>query len=255
MLQNWLNEQTGGLLKEQVSGVEMDARTLMALATTIYFKAPWTNTFSKDATEKDVFHAADGDLTVDFMRKSSSQSYYWGEKFSAVSLPLESNGAMWFLLPEEGTSPEELLSDGEAMEFLLFHYGSGGTTDQDWHNQKYLTVHLSVPKFDVASDLDLIPGLKALGVTDVFDYAVSDFTPMTEDTDGIYVSEAKHAARVKIDEEGCEAAAYTILMMRAGGMMPPEEEIDFALDRPFLFAVTGADGLPLFAGVVNTPVE
>ena len=162
---------------------------------------------------------------------------------------------MWFLLPDDGITPEELLGDDEAMEFLLFHNGSGGTADQDWSNQKYLTVHLSVPKFDVASDLDLIPGLQKLGVTDVFDDTVSDFTPMTSDTDEVYVSEAKHAARVKIDEEGCEAAAYTVLMMRAGAAMPPEEEIDFTLDRPFLFAVTGSDGLPLFVGVVNAPVE
>ncbi len=30
--------------------------------------------------------------------------------------------------------------------------------------------------------------------------------------------------------------------------MPPEEEVDFTLDRPFLFVITGEDGLPLFVG-------
>ena len=37
--------------------------------------------------------------------------------------------------------------------------------------------------------------------------------------------------------------------------MPPDEEIDFILDKPFLFAITGYDGLPLFVGVVNQPVS
>lgn len=252
LLQDWLNEQTGGLLKEQASAVRMDAQTLMAIATAVYFKAPWTDPFSENATEKDVFHAPGGDVTTDFMRKSSTQCYYWGEKFSAISLPLENDGAMWLLLPKEGTSPEELLGDGEAMEFLLFRRGNSGT---EWSNQKRLTVYLSVPKFDVASDLNLIPGLKAMGVTDVFDHTVSDFTPMTGDVGEVCVSEAKHAARVKIDEAGCEAAAYTVLAIRAMALMPPAEEIDFILDRPFLFAVTGADGLPLFVGVVSTPTE
>ena len=32
-----------------------------------------------------------------------------------------------------------------------------------------------------------------------------------------------------------------------------EQEIDFILDRPFLFAITSQDGLPLFVGVVNQP--
>lgn len=43
------------------------------------------------------------------------------------------------------------------------------------------------------------------------------------------------------------------VMMMAGAAAPPEEEMDFVLDRPFLFAITGADGLPLFVGVVNRP--
>ena len=34
----------------------------------------------------------------------------------------------------------------------------------------------------------------------------------------------------------------------------PEEEVDFVLDRPFLFAITGVDNLPLFVGLVNRPV-
>ena len=247
MLQSWLNEQTGGLLSELASGIEMDARTLLALAMTIYFKAPWSNKFSDSMTDQQLFHAEDEDITVDFMHRHKAQSYFWGDNFSAVSLELENNGAMWFLLPDEGVTPMELLDDSQAMEFLL------GGDQYGWESTKFLTVNLSVPKFDVVSDMDLIPGLRALGITDVFDYTVSDFTPMTADTDEIYVSQAKHAARVKIDEEGCEAAAYTVLMMSAGSAMPPDEEIDFTLDRPFLFCVTGAEGIPLFVGTVNTP--
>ena len=58
---------------------------------------------------------------------------------------------------------------------------------------------------------------------------------------------------MKVDEEGCEAAAYTVVMVEAGGAMPPDDEVDFTLDRPFLFAVTGDSDLPLFTGVVNQP--
>jgi len=38
-----------------------------------------------------------------------------------------------------------------------------------------------------------------------------------------------------------------------GSAMPPSEEVDFVADRPFLFVITGRDGLPLFVGVVNQP--
>ena len=42
-------------------------------------------------------------------------------------------------------------------------------------------------------------------------------------------------------------------MLYAGASRPPEEEVYFTLDRPFLFCVTGAQNLPLFVGIVNQP--
>ena len=243
-LQSWLNEQTGGLLEEQAGGVALDADTILALAATIYFRAKWSNEFSENRTDKQTFHGKTGDISCDFMHQSGSRTYFWGEKFSAVAQPMENAGSMWFLLPDEGVSVDELLADGQAMEFLL--------ADEEWTDSKPLTVNLAVPKFDVASDVSLTEGLRALGVTDVFDGAVSDFSPLTADVDGIYVSQAEHAARVTIDEKGCTAAAYTVMAM-AGSAMPPAEEIDFTLDRPFVFAITSRDGLPLFVGVVNQP--
>jgi len=34
--------------------------------------------------------------------------------------------------------------------------------------------------------------------------------------------------------------------------MPPDDIIDFVLDRPFVFAIT-SDQLPLFVGTLNMP--
>ena len=241
-LRDWLDEQTGGLLREQAAGLHLDAQTVLALATTLYFKARWNSEFNGNATAPQLFHGVNGDTQTDFMHQTHGNTYYWGERFSAVAQGLQSDGAMWFLLPDEGVTPEALLTDDEAVAFLT---GS----KYDWENQKHLLVNLSVPKFDVSADLGLIDGLKALGVTDVFDARRSDFSPLT-DLDGVYVSQAQHAARVKIDEEGVEAASYAV-MTAVGAAMPPDEEVDLTLDRPFLFVITGADSLPLFVGIVN----
>lgn len=243
-LQSWLNEQTGGLLEEQAAQIELDAETILALATTIYFRAKWSSEFNGERTEEKTFHAPGGDVTCAFMHQGGSDTYYWGEKFSAISKRFMDTESMWFILPDEGVTPEDLLADQETMDFLL--------KKEMWENNKFLIVNKSIPKFDVTSQLDLRGGLQALGITDVFDDKVSDFSPMTEDTDAIYLSQAKHDARVTIDEEGCTAAAYTVMAM-TGSSMPPKEEVDFVLDRPFIFAITGYDGLPLFVGIVNTP--
>lgn len=244
-MQDWINQQTGGLLKEQASQLEMDKETVLTICSTVQFNAKWNNEFSKSKTERGTFKTPDGEKTCKFMCQSRNQTYYWGDKFAAVSKSFETTGEMWFILPDEGISPEELLNDGQVMEFMF-------SEKSEWENNKYLEVNMTVPKFDVASDMDLTEAFKALGVEDVFDWQKSDFTPMTDDTGGIIVSKVNHAARVMIDEEGCTAVAYTA-MVGYGAAAPPDEEVDFVLDRPFIFVITGMTGMPVFVGIVNYP--
>lgn len=81
----------------------------------------------------------------------------------------------------------------------------------------------SVPKFDVSSDLELTDALKALGVTDVFDFDKSDFSPLIDEEkfdESVAVTKVQHAARVKIDEKGCEAAAFTAVRADAQSAAP-----------------------------------
>lgn len=244
-LQGWLNEQTGGLLEEQVKSVEMSAETILAIAATVYYKAAWRNEFRADRNTQDIFHGAAGDVTCEFMHQSRTDTYYWGEKFSTIRRGMEAQGgAMWFILPDEGYTPDDLLADEQAMRFIV--------DKGDWENSKHLIVNQAIPKFDVTAQIDLREGLQALGITDVFDPAISDFTPMTTDRDDIFLSKARHDARVVIDEEGVEAAAFTVLMATTSSA-PPEEKVDFVADRPFLFVITGENDLPLFVGVVNQP--
>ena len=244
MLRNWMNENTGNLLSDQIQDLELDSDVILALVSTLYYKAGWANTFSDARTSPDVFHTPGGDVTVDFMHESSEQTYYWGDHFSAVYLSLAESGRMWFLLPDEDSSVDELL-EGDALNLI--------TDPASWENRKNLTVNLSIPKFDVSSQINLGEGLQSLGITDAFDWQRADFSPVCENADGLFLSSAIHGTRVQIDEQGCVGAAYTMLTLEATAGHIPFEEIDFTADRPFLFAVTGLDNQILFLGVVNRP--
>lgn len=245
-LQKWLNDNTGGLLEEAVSGVEPDETTALVLATTVLFKDKWASRFNPDKTDTGVFHAPGGDVEREFMHKTLESSYYWGERFAAVSLGFESAGEMRFLLPDEGVSAEEILSDPAAVGWLT------DTDGQDTVDSKFLEVNLSIPKFDVTQDGGIGEKVKSLGVTDAFDPEKADFSPiMGGDGFGVWLSDVLHGARVMIDEEGCVGAAYTV-MPANGAAAPPDETVDMVFDRPFIFTVL-SDGLPVFAGVVNEP--
>ena len=150
---------------------------------------------------------------------------------------------MWFILPDEGKTTADVLNNSSYGEMI-----SSGDGEEGWQNKKYMKVNLSVPKFDVSSTVNLKDGLNKMGVTKVFDMESADFTAITSDSP-VYVTAVNQSAKVEIDEKGVKAATY-IELPGCGSAMPPEEIIDFVLDRPFLFVITKGN-LPLFTGVVN----
>lgn len=241
-LQGWINEQTHDLLKDQAASLELDPSTVLALVSTIYYKAVWSEQFNKEATDQKTFHVPTGDKKVDMMHLVESFPYYTGKNFEAVALPLRNSGSMWFFLPKKGVTPAKLASDAEVLSLL--------TDTENYKDFSYPQVTLSLPKMDAVSDTDLIKDLKKLGVTDIFGSG-GNFSPLMEDAAKIFVSQIEHAARVKTDEDGVEAAAFTAIVLSKAAM--PTQRVTFTVDRPYYFAITGYTGDLLFTGVVNDP--
>ncbi|MBR3382742.1 MAG: hypothetical protein IKG85_06890 [Clostridia bacterium] len=243
-LREWLNANTGGMLKDSVAQVSLPVDLVAAIASAIYFKAAWEYDYSKDHTDVMPFHTPEGDIDADFMHKDSVGRYYEGEGFRAYCEPLKNGaGAMWFLLPDEGVSVEEMMKT-HGMEFIR--------SDKSEAMSANVIVHVSMPKIDVKSDIDLAGALSGMGIRSCFDPARADFSPLLAEDAPVCINAAKHVARVKTDEDGVEAAAFTIFY--AGAAAPVERrEVDFVLDRPFAFFITGQSVAPLFMGVVNTP--
>ena len=241
-LQGWINEQTHDLLKDQAASLELDPSTVLALVSTIYYKAVWAEQFSKEATDQKTFHVPTGDKKVDMMHLVESFPYYTGKNFEAVALPLRNSGSMWFFLPKKGVTPAKLASDAEVLSLL--------TDTENYKDFSYPQVTLSLPKMDAVSDTDLIKDLKKLGVTDIFGSG-GNFSPLMEDAANIFVSQIEHAARVKTDEDGVEAAAFTAIVLSKAAL--PTQRVTFTVDRPYYFAITGYTGDLLFTGVVNDP--
>jgi len=237
---DWVKEQTNGLIGGDTPVVRTKAETLALLASSLYYRAGWTDEFLPELTEKDIFTDAAGkESQVDFMHQTQRASFLRREGYQAASLGTRLGG-MVFVLPDEGVTPESLLQDPNFLSGLDI-YGQDAIRGE---------VRWSVPKFDVDSDLGLLDTLKSLGVTDLLDKSKADLSALT-DIDA-YLSDAKQLARVKVDEEGVEAAAVTLMMVDATSAMPePDPEVCVMdLDRPFLFVIR-TENIPLFVGVVN----
>lgn len=242
-IQTWLSQNTGNLLEDAASNIQLPDEALMVLYSTLYFRSQWQDTFQSDNNTKDIFHGASGDTVVTFMNKQYYPTYYYFAKdFGAVVLELKNGSKMWFFLPDVGKTVNDILDDRQYLDMLTAENGQ-------WGSKKYMLVNLSVPKFDISATVDLRQSLEGMGITHLFDPATADFSPSLNTP--AYIAAANQSIRVAVDETGVTAASYIELPV-PGEPALPQELIDFILDRPFLFVIT-KNQIPLFAGVINQP--
>ena len=119
--------------------------------------------------------------------------------------------------------------------------------------ESLVRVHLEIPKFKIESTIDLVPILKDLGMTDMFNGLTANFSGILKD-ERLFVSKAIQKAFIEVDEVGTTAAAATAVVLTAtrGGFLPRPEE--FIADHPFLFFLRDLQtGLVLFQGRMVDP--
>ena len=244
---SWINKSTGNLLSDKVE-VNTDPLTVLELISAIYYKASWKKAYELSDTSEEVFCGEKRDVHVDMMHKSEDMRYYWGSRFTAVSDSLEMDGDAFFFLPKEGVSLSDLLDDCEVWSVITENCNN---TDSDASfGKKNTKINLSLPRFKVSSRIDLIPVLKDLSVTEIFDHDKADFSPLTPSEGRIGVDRIDHAAMAAMDEGGVLGAAFTETSIRFTSVMIPERPVDFIVNRPFFFVITSRDGSLLFSGTV-----
>lgn len=243
-LSAWTAERTNGLIGADGKVLETTPDTLMVLASTLYAMGRWSDEFRAENNTDDVFTAADGtEQEAEFMHRTDDSTFLRREGYQAAYL-YTTAAQVVFVLPDEGVSPRDLLADPDLL----------GSLDFEDEDAIYGEVQWSLPKFDVGSDLDLKSTLAGLGIASVLDPEAADFSPLT-DTDPVWLNQAKQIARVKVDEQGIEAAAVTLLGASGAGGPPEDPQICVMdLDRPFLFVIRSNNDVNLFVGVVDSLV-
>lgn len=229
-----------------------DCRDAAAIvANVLHFKGGWSDRFPHDMTRIGIFHSPEGDVAAEFMHDVDDDgSMFFGNGFSMAIRPL-GQGRMCFVLPDEDVDVESLFDSPEKVRDML------GYRKLESRN---VIVEWSVPKFDVSDSLDLSDCLDGLDSG----MSKADLSGMLEGSfaeSGTLIS-FEQRARLSIDEDGCEAAAFSTMAWACLGVKP-SEKIDFTLDRPFafLFMESLHDGednrkdIPLFMGIVCNPAS
>lgn len=245
MFHDWLNEQTRNLLADESLDLSLTSDTMLALASTIYYHADWMTPFESYQISEETFHASSGDRNVSMLHTGFYGNYYRGDNFGAVHLTLKDGNLFWFFLPDEGYTVQDIMKSKETQRILRMdpELGDAAQTAE---------IYLEFPKFDISSETDIANTLSAMGITDVLDPDMANFSPLFSGDSNVALSRIDHATRISVDEWGVTAAAYTVSSLD-GGVASDGEHIDFICDRPFVFAITDSNRITFFEGAVNEP--
>ena len=113
---------------------------------------------------------------------------------------------------------------------------------------------IHIPKFKFDYELDFKKDLISLGVVDVFDPTLADFSNMA--TSSLFVSDAVHKANIDFSEKGIKAAAVTAFGMKVTSVMAPDDSqpIVVQINKPFLFLIRDKNNhATWFTGTVYKP--
>ena len=236
-------EQTAGKIADLLPPGSIDRMSRLVLANAVYLRAAWAQTFDEKATDDAPFYPDGPDhpgMTVRMMHGTAARSYLSRDGYQAVLLPYaDARLAMAIVLPDGPPATLRPMIAADGLRGLL--------ADATRHQ-----VTLSLPKFRLEAQFDLIPAMRQLGVRLAFTDE-ADFGGITGE-EQLTVGTIAHKAYIDVNERGTEAAAATAVAFLAAAAMRPPPRATMTVDRPFLFAIVDTPtGLPLFLGQVSHP--
>ena len=247
---DWINDKTKHYLNVKGEDFqEMLASAIYALINTVYLKSAWVNEFKEELNYQGNFANLDATSTkVTYMETKLEDSYYFtGDGYVISSLPFEHDLEFRMLLPNVDTDYAKVLDDRTALDNLLaLPLDKVGIPENASGITQKGTVEYTIPQFKVRSIFNLVDMFIDRGIETPFKPGCANFPKF----DGGYISKAQHEAGFETNNKGAEGAAYTIIVVSKAGI--PEEPVRFKLDRPFAYAVTTKEGIPIFMGKVTS---
>ena len=227
---DWCEKHTYGRIKDVLKDVNPAA--VMYLMNAIFFHADWTTAFDKAATRDEKFrNLAGGTAKVGMMHQTLDAAYGENDFGQAVSLPY-GNGK--FVLTVYLPKKDDALAALPEADRLP-------RTGETCH------VILSLPRFETENTVEMKELLAGMGLP------VGPYTELVEN-DSAVISRIIHKANITVNETGTEAAAVTIIEMKATSAGPGSEPrtVTFTADHPFLYTISErTSGAILFTGLYN----
>ena len=253
-INKWIEKKTLGILKNVLSGEDINEVTSMVLINALAVNLKWKEKFDPDYTYHLPFYTENKEeisvLTMCKTNDDSNDSYYETDDMLAVAMDLENASDFEFvaLMPQKGL--HEYIKSFSLKDLETLRKKFISIRD----NQK--EVQIFIPKFSINYELKLQDDLKNQGMTDAFDREKANFSGISSDYQNNYwVKKILHKASIDVVECGIKAAAATVVSGVDGCAMPRiREKIVIKINKPFLFFIRNKNnGEIIFTGTVYKP--
>jgi serpin B len=224
VINKWGSDHTEGMIPEVLKEEEFNPGAVSYLLNAIYFKGAWTEKFDKDNTTDETFKGYNTETQVPMMHQENEFNYTESDDCQALRLPYGNKAyTMTILLPKEGKTISDVLVSLTAENWQRY---------QRMGNAK---VDVKLPRFESKTDVDLTTIMSALGMPRAFDDRLAEFPNFCNDP--TYIGLMKQVARIKLNEEGTEAAAVTVVEMDFKSASV-SQRVEFHATRPFLYVIS-----------------
>ena len=237
-INSWASEKTNGMIPTILD--DIDPLMVSYLLNAIYFKADWASKFDPQNTKDETFTTENGNSSTDMpmMHQNVLIRYMKNDTYSAIEMPYGSGlWSMVVMMPEEGKTADDII-DGNLSTWVFKPY----------------EVDLKLPRFETSSDTNdiedgLIGLMKKMGINRAFVDGLAEIPNMCELP--VYIDMMRQKAKIKVNEEGSEAAAVTVAGATYSASSEPMEypKATFHANRPFVYVIREASsGVILFVG-------
>ena len=218
VINQWASDHTEEMIKEVLTDDTFRPDAVSYLLNALYFKGQWKIPFKEKNTAEESFNG--GDKMPIMSMKYEEFEYMDNDTYQALKLPY-GNGAylMTVLLPREGKTI------GDVLEVL---------DGKNWQFQSRMhETDLKLPRFETDVNIDLVDIMKELGMPLAFDERKAEFPYFCNS--GAFIGQMTQVAKIRVDEQGTEAAAVTVIDMAPTGITP---RATFHATRPFLYLIS-----------------